>query len=52
MTAVSKNFYFDVLDNIVDECNNIYHTTIKMKPSNVKSEVYTEYKVDFNNFKL
>ena len=31
MTAVSKNVYFDVLDNIVDKYNNTYHkTTIKM----------------------
>ena len=32
MRAISKNVYFDVLDDIVDECNNTYHKTIKMKP--------------------
>ena len=32
MTAISKNFYFDVLDDIVDKCNNTVHRTIKMKP--------------------
>ena len=37
MTAVSKNVYFDVLNNIVDEYNNTYHRTIKMKPD-VKSD--------------
>ena len=31
MTAVSKNVYFEVLDDIVDEYNNTYHRTIKMK---------------------
>ena len=31
MTAVSKNVFFDALDDIVDEYNNIYHRTIKMK---------------------
>ena len=31
MTAISKNFYFDVLDDIVDKCNNTVHRTIKMK---------------------
>ena len=31
MAAVSKNIYFNVLDNIVDEYNNTYHITIKMK---------------------
>ena len=32
MTAVSKNVFFDALDDIVDEYNNIYHRTIKKKP--------------------
>ena len=36
MTSVSKNVYFDKLDNIVNEYNNTYHTTIKMKPIDVK----------------
>ena len=31
MIAISKNVYFDVLDDIVDEYNNTYHKTIKMK---------------------
>ena len=31
MTAVSKNVYFDVLDDIVDKCNNTYHRTIDLK---------------------
>ena len=42
MTAVSKNVYFDVLDDIVDKYNNAYHTTIKMKPINVKPNSYAE----------
>ena len=25
MAAISKNVYFDVLYNVVDECNNTYH---------------------------
>ena len=37
MTAILKNVYFDVLDDIVDEYNNTYHKTIKMKPVDVKS---------------
>ena len=36
MTSISKNVYIDKLDDIVDEYNNTYHTTIKMKPINVK----------------
>ena len=35
MIAVSKNVYFDVLNDIVNEHNNTYHKTIKMKPVNV-----------------
>ena len=44
MTAVSKNVYFDVLDDIVDEYNNTYHKTIKMKPVDVKNDSFAEYK--------
>ena len=35
MTSVSKNGYIDKLDHLVNEDNNIYHRTIKMKPVNV-----------------
>ena len=38
MTAVSKNAYFDVLDDIVNKYNNTVHRTIKMKPIEVTSE--------------
>ena len=37
MTAISKNVYFNVLNDIVDEYNNTYHKTIKMKPKDVKN---------------
>ena len=37
MIAVSKNVYFDVLDNIGDKYNNAVHKTIKMKRIDVKS---------------
>ena len=30
MTAVSKNVYFDVLENIVDKYNNTVHRTMKI----------------------
>ena len=38
MTAMSKTVYFDVFDDIVDNYNNTYHRTIKMKPIDVKSD--------------
>ena len=40
MTSISKNVYIDKLDDIVDEYNNPYHTTIKMKPIDVKDSTY------------
>ena len=40
MTSVSKNVYIDKLDDIVNECNNANHTTIKMKPIDVKDNTY------------
>ena len=48
MTTVSKNFYFDVLDNIVNKYNNTVHRTIKMKPIEVTSDSYAEYNENFN----
>ena len=43
---MSKIVYFDVLGNIVDKYNNLYHSTIKLKPIDVKSNSYTGYNVD------
>ena len=36
MTATGKNVYSDVLDDIVNEYNNTKHSTIKLKPKDVK----------------
>ena len=43
MTAISKNVYFDVLDDIVNKYNNAVHKTIKMKPIDVIDDSYAEY---------
>ena len=40
MTSVLKNVYIDKLDDIVNEYNNAYHTTIKMKPIDIKDNTY------------
>ena len=48
MRAVSKNIYFDVLDDIVDKYNKTVHRTIKMKPIDITSDSYTEYNEDSN----
>ena len=42
MTSISKNVYIDKLDDIVNEYNNTYHRTIKMKPVNVKDNTYID----------
>ena len=49
MTSISKNVYIDKLDDIVNEYNNIYHTTIKMKPIDVKDNTYINTNKEINN---
>ena len=38
MTATGKSVYYDVLDDLVNEYNNIKHITTKMKPKDVKND--------------
>ena len=38
MAAISKNIYFDLLDDIFNKYNNTVHRTIKMKPVDVTSD--------------
>ena len=40
MTSISENVYINKLDDIVNEHNNTYHRTIKMKPADVKDSTY------------
>ena len=42
ITSISKNVYIHKLDDIVNKYNNTYHSTIKMKPVDVKPSTYTE----------
>ena len=49
ITAVSKNVYIDRLDDIVDEYNNTYHRTIKMKPVDVRYDNYINVNVNSND---
>ena len=46
MRAISKNVYFDVLDDIANKYNNTVHRTIKMKPIDITSDSYAEYNED------
>ena len=49
MTSISKNVYIDKLNDIVDEYNNTYHTTIKMKLIDVKDNTYINPDKEINN---
>ena len=40
ITSLSKNVYIDKLADIVNKYSNTYHSTIKMKPVDVKSSTY------------
>ena len=41
--------YIDKLDDIVNEHNNTYHRTIKMKPVDVKDNTYIDFKKEVND---
>ena len=49
MTSISKNVYIDKLDDMVNEYNNTYHRTIKMKPVEVKDNTYIDFKNEVND---
>ena len=42
MTSISKNVFTDKLNEIVNTYNNTYHSKIKMKPIDVKSNSYID----------
>ena len=42
MTSISKNVYIDKLGDVVNEYNNAYHRTIRMKPLDVKDNTYID----------
>ena len=56
MTTTGKNVCYDVLDDVVNKYNNTKHSTIKMKPINVKDNnkrVYTdEHNEKYSRFKV
>ena len=48
-TLVSKSGYIDKLDDIVNKYNNTYHSTIKIKHSDVKSNTYIDSSKKIND---
>ena len=51
MASVSQNVFIDKLDDIVNKYNNIYYSTIKMKPVDVKSNAYIDSSKEINEKK-
>ena len=49
MTSISNNVCIDKFNNIVNECNNTYHRTIKMKPVDVKNNINIDSNKDIND---
>ena len=49
MTSISKYVYFDELDDIVNKYVNVYHSTIKMKPVDEKSNTYINSGKEIND---
>ena len=49
MASISKNVYNDKLDDIVNKYYNTYHSTIKMKPVDVKSNIYIDSSKEIND---
>ena len=48
MILVSKNVCIDKSDDVVNKYNNLYYSTIKLKPVNVKSSSYIKYCKEIN----
>ena len=44
-----KNVYIDKLDDKVNEYNNTYHRTIKMKPIDVNDNTYIDFGKEVND---
>ena len=49
VTLVSKNVYFNKLDDIVVGYSNTYHRTIKIKPVDLKNNTYIDFKKERND---
>ena len=52
MTATSKNSWYskwEKIADIVNEYNDTYHSTIKIKPFNVNSSTYIDFGIENND---
>ena len=46
VASISKNTYIDKLDYIVNEYNNTHHRASRMKPVDVKNNIYVDSNKD------
>ena len=49
MNSISKNVYFDKLDDVINKYNNTQYRTIKMEPDGVKANTYISYSKEIND---
>ena len=49
MTSISKNVYIDKLDGMLNEYDDTFHRTIKMKPIDVKDNTYINFKKEVHD---
>ena len=47
MTSISRKVHIDKLD-IVNKCNNAYHSTVKVNPVDIKSNTYIDSGKEIN----
>ena len=48
MNSVSKNMYINELNDIVNKYNHTYHSTIKIRPADVKSSTHIDFDKENN----
>ena len=49
MSSISRNVYIDKLVDIANKYSNTYHSTIRMKPVDVKANIYFDSTKEINN---
>ena len=49
MNSTSKTVYIDKLDDRVNECNNTYHGTIKIKPIDAENNTHINIDKEIND---
>ena len=49
MTSISKKKFIDILDDIINQYNNTYHSTTKKKPVDITDNTYINFKKEVND---